>query len=232
MNSKNTYIALGALFAASMAATLLLPFGETIRVISAVPAMGSLFGALFQIARDRIAHERSLLMLESQNSFSIGTTSHMAGVAFDKYSAFCEEYVKEMYEALTTLTREGPRPSALTHGENLIKIRRRWAVWLTPAIDEDLWLFEKALRTIGVDAHILKMSAGSGAYIAEMYSTFARVIGLEKWEGEQLTDELTVTAVINRLRRVLGTEELSRLRAELVTRALQNIENSSKNDLR
>ena len=232
MNAKKTYIALGVVFAASVTTALLLPFGETVRAIAAVPAIGSLFGALFQIARDRIAHERSLLILESQNSFSIGATSHMAGIAFDKYSEFCEEYVREMYEALTTLTREGPRKSALTHGDNLIKIRRKWAVWLTPAMDEALWHFEKALRTIGVDAHILETAPGSGEYIAEMYSTFARVIGLEKWEGEQLTDELTVTAVINQLRRILGTEELSRLRAELVTRALQNIGNSAKSDPR
>jgi hypothetical protein len=60
-----------------------------------------------------------------------------------------------------------------------------------------------------------------------MYSTFAKVIGLEQWRGEPLTDELTVTAVINQLRRVLGTEELSRLRNELVTRALRNVGNSA-----
>ena len=113
MNNRNTYVALGAVFVASMAAAFFLPFGETIRAFAAVPAIGSLFGALFQIARDRIAHERSLLILESQNSFSIGANSHMAGVAFDKYSSFCEEYVAEMFNALTTLTREGPRRTAL-----------------------------------------------------------------------------------------------------------------------
>jgi hypothetical protein len=74
---------------------------------------------------------------------------------------------------------------------------------------------------------MLEQAPGSTAGFGEMYSTFAKIIGLEKWEGESLTDELTVAAVINQLRRVLGTEELSRLRSELVTRALRNIENSA-----
>jgi hypothetical protein len=135
---------------------------------------------------------------------------------------FCEEYVAEMFEALVTLTREGPRKSALPHGDNLIKIRRKWAIWLTPAIDDALWPFEKALRTIGANAWIHEQAPG-GANNQEMFSTFAKVIGLENWQGEPLTDELTVPAAINQLRRILGTEELNHLRSELVTRALQNI---------
>lgn len=226
MDKKNTYVALGVVFAASMAAAFLLPLGQGVRALAAIPAIGSLFGALLQIGRDRIAHERSLLILESQNSFSIGATSHMAGVAFDKYSSFCEEYVAEMFNALTTLTREGPRRTALDHANNLLMIERRWAVWLTPAIEKELEPFERALRTIGADAFTLEHAPGEGKYIKEMYSTFAKVVGLQEWDNEPLTGELTVAAVIDRLRRVLGTEELSRLRSELVARALQNIANS------
>jgi len=229
MNGKDTYITLGIVFVASMAAALLLPFGESIRALAAVPAIGSLFGALFQLARDRIAHERSLLVLESQNTFSIGATSHMAGVAFDKYSAFCEEYVAEMFNALTTLGREGPRKTALQHADALLGIRRKWAIWLTPAVDKELEPFEKALRTIGASAWVQEQAPGEGD-IKEMFSTFAKVIGLDRWHNEPLTDELTVTAAINRLRRVLGTEELNRLRSDLVRRALQNLGNSVQNN--
>ncbi|HUU12828.1 MAG TPA: hypothetical protein VM182_03850, partial [Terriglobia bacterium] len=108
MNTKTTYIALAVVFVASAAAAILLPVGDAVRTLTAVPAIGSLFGALLQIFRDRVAYERSLLLLEAQNSFSIGTTSHMANVAFDKHVLFCEEYVTEMFKALTTLFREGP----------------------------------------------------------------------------------------------------------------------------
>jgi len=222
MNSRNTYIALGIIIVASVAAASFLRFSTVIQDLAAIPAIVALFAALLQIGRDRIAHERSLFMLESQNSFSIGATSHMAGVAFDKYSAFCEEYVKEMFNALATLGREGPRKTALEHAETLRSIRSKWAVWLTPEIDKRLEPLEKALRTIGSNAWLHEQAQGE-ADNREMFSTFAKVIGLENWQGERLTDELTVPAAINQLRRILGTEELNHLRSELVTRALRNI---------
>lgn len=226
MDKKNFYIALGVVFVASMAASFFLPFSETVRVVAAIPGIGSLFGALLQIARDRIAHERSIRILELQNMFSMGATSHMAEIAFDKYSEFCEEYVTEMYKALTTLTREGPHQSALDHANNLVMIQRKWAVWLTPAIEKQLYPFELALRKIGVNAHILADVPGEGRYINEMYKLFSEILGFDTWQGEALTGDLTVTAVIGRLRAVLGTEELSRLREDIVTRALRNLEHA------
>lgn len=114
MSRRIFYTALGVVFVAAV----FLP-SPAVRRWAESTAVVSVLGFLFQVARDSIAHERSLRILESQNAFSIGATSHMAGVAFDKYSEFCEEYVKEMYEALTTLTREGPRQSALAHGDIL-----------------------------------------------------------------------------------------------------------------
>jgi hypothetical protein len=82
--------------------------------------------------------------------------------------------------------------------------------------------FEKALRTIGAHAWVNEQAPGEGD-IREMFATFAKVIGLPEWDKEPPTGELTVTAAIDKLRRVLGTEELSRLRGELVARALRNI---------
>jgi hypothetical protein len=219
------YIGLGIVFLASVAAASLLPVVETVRALTAVPAIGSLFAALFQIARDRIAHERSLFILESQNAFSMGATSHMACVAFDRYSSFCEEYVAEVISTLTKLFREGPNRIILQNADNLRTIRNKWAVWLTPNVDEKLASFEKELGTIGMNALINERAPNRGD--DQMFLAFAKVIGLKEWQGEPLTNENTGNAVINHLRHVLGTEELSRLRSELVTRALRNIGNST-----
>jgi hypothetical protein len=38
--------------------------------------------------REDIAHERSILLAERQNAFSMGANSHMATVVFDKYIKF------------------------------------------------------------------------------------------------------------------------------------------------
>ncbi len=225
MSRKILYLALGVVFVASALGAFFLPT-QSGRKWATDTAVVSALGAIFQVARDSVAHERSLRILESQNAFSIGATSHMASVAFDKYSTFCEEYVAEMFSALVTLGREGPTRNVLQHADNLLTIRRKWAVWLTPRVDEGLAPFEKELRKIGANAWIHHQAPGE-ADNREMFSAFAKVIGLENWQGEPLTDELTVAAAIRKLRSILGTEELSRLRAELVNRALRNIRNSA-----
>jgi hypothetical protein len=225
MAKRIFYATLGVVFVASSMGALFLP-DQVVRRIAASTALVSVTGAIFQVVRDSVAHERSLSILESQNAFSMGATSHMANVAFDNYSSFCEEYVAEMFLTLATLMREGPRKSAFEHGRNLSNIRNKWAVWLTPEIDGRLAPIEKELRTIGSEAWIHEQAPGHGSSEA-MFTAFAKVIGLENWQGKPLRDEFTVTAVINQLRRILGTEELSRLRSELVTRALRNIADRS-----
>jgi len=119
MKAKNTYVALGVVFFVSVTA-IVLPVGATIRVVAAIPAAGSLCAALLQVFRDMIAHERALWIIEAQRSFSIGATSHLAEVAFDKYALFCEEYIAEMFRTLATLTRDGPRQ------QRCRTLRRSW----------------------------------------------------------------------------------------------------------
>jgi hypothetical protein len=63
--------------------------------------------------------------------------------------------------------------------------------------------------------------------LKEMYLLFAEVIGFEKWDDKPVTGDLTVTAVIKKLREVLGTDELNLLRSELVWRALREIQDLS-----
>lgn len=222
MNTKTTYKALAIVFVASLTSAIFLPVGDTVRALSGLPAVVALFGALFQILRDRIAHERSLLVLEAQNSFSIGATSHMAIVAFDKHVMFCEEYVAEMFETLTTLFQEGPTEKALAHASKLYEIRKKCAVWLTPKVQTELEPFEKALREIGAHAHVAEVT-GEQASIEKMFSVFAQVMGFENWEGVPLTKDLAVTTVIGKLRQVLGIEELTDLRSALVSRALDHL---------
>jgi len=87
MNSKLMYVALATVFVLSVAAYLIFP-GGTMRDLAAIPAIGALFSALFQILRDRLAHERALTVLGLQNSFAIGAMPHLANVAFDKHVLF------------------------------------------------------------------------------------------------------------------------------------------------
>jgi hypothetical protein len=42
------------------------------------------------------------------------------------------------------------------------------------------------------------------------------------WQGEKLTEELAIAMVIRRLRGILGTEELTAMRATIVSQALSS----------
>ena len=114
------------------------------------------------LARDLKAFELNLQKAhaverdEAKNRFTVGATSHMADVAFDKHVEFCEDYVAEMQRALTTLFRRGPHQEALIHADSLSIIRERWTVWLTPEIETELGKFEGALRTIGSHTWLVK----------------------------------------------------------------------------
>jgi hypothetical protein len=230
MNSRKLYIALAVVFVTSLAVGVLGPFSNVVRELSAIPAVVSLFVALLQIMRDRIAYERSRLVLESQNSFAIGATSHMANVAFDKHVSFCEEYVAEMFKALSTLFREGPTRGALHHALILDGIREKWAVWLTPSLEVELERFEAAIRRIGAHAGLVEDAPGEpnrAVSIQTMYGLFAEVIGLKEWEGAPPSQDLAVKTVIGKLRKVLGTEELTALRNNFVSRALEQHEGIS-----
>jgi hypothetical protein len=71
-------------------AAWLLPTTDLIRNVIALPGVGALFIALFQLLRDEAAHVRALEIHDKQQSFNLGVTSHMANVALDKHVEFSE----------------------------------------------------------------------------------------------------------------------------------------------
>ncbi len=159
----------------------------------------------------------------------------MANVAFDKHVLFSEEYVEEVHKVLRTLFREGPTPQVLEHTRRLYELQQKYAVWLTPKIEADLELFESALRHLGADAQYLKSVSGTkdtSQRTAAMYKTFANVIGSKfmgasKWDGEELSEDLAISMVIQRLRAILGTEELTEMRGAIVSKALSELRKGS-----
>ena len=232
MNRK-FYLALLAVFIGSLLVHwTFLSFGhvgDIVRQLAGVPAIGALILALYQIARDRIAHDRSLTVLGLQNSFSIGATSHMAIVAFDKHVAFSEQYVSSMFEILTVLFAKGTCQEALEGASTLLGIRKRLSLWITPQVEADLEPLEATLRNIGATAHVVETypgGPGHAEFVREMYSKFAEVMGSKfmgskEWEGKEITETVALYTIIGKLRKVLGVEELTDLRAKLVNQALQ-----------
>lgn len=229
MNRK-VYLALALLFVASLILRFLPPVGEPgriVRELSGVPAIVALFGALFQLTRDSIAYERSIMAQQLQNSFSLGATSHMAIVAFDKHVAFSEEYVSPMFDILTKLFRKGPCDDALEGASTLPAVRKKYSLWITTEVETDLERFEAVLRKMGAAAHVVETAPGTQDHaklVSLMYSTFAevmgsKVMGSKEWQGGQISEEVALYTIIHKLRKVLGVEELTNLRSALVSEA-------------
>lgn len=189
--------------------------------LAVIPIVGALVGVIIQILRDQATFERSQLLADAQNSFFMGATSHMANVAFDKHVTFCEEYVIEVREAIGTLFREGATPNALNHAFNLAGIQQKYKVWLTPLIEAELEKFEAALRLIGANSQLVRDASreASQTDIQEMYRTLAEVMGVAEWRGEQLTKDRAQSMLITRLRSILGIEELTSMRMNIVHRS-------------
>jgi hypothetical protein len=227
---RKVYLALGLLFVASLILRFLSPVGgpgRVVRELSGVPALGALFGTLVQLIRDTIAHERSLMTQQLQNSFSIGATSHMAIVAFDKHVAFSEDYVSAMFDVLQTLFREGPCQKALDGASTLLAIRKKYSLWITAEVETQLEGFESALRKMGAAAYVVETAPGTSEHanlVSQMYSAFAevmgsKVMGSKESQREQITEEVALYTVIHKLQKVLGVEELTNLRSALVSEA-------------
>jgi len=158
------------------------------------PASVGLSKFLSDRSIERQKSQQSRELLETQNAFSVGATSHMATVAFDKHIGFCEEYVKEMSEALNALVNDGRTEEPLD-ARRFSRVRQKWALWLTHEMENELDQFEHKITMIGGVAQVFEAT------------------------GAPASNESSVKKVIAYLREVLRTEELTALRNELVIRS-------------
>lgn len=216
-----------------VAVLIALYFGNShpwILFVLSLPISGSLLALIGKLFLDDLAHQRAIYLQDQKNHFVLGATSHMAIVTFDKHVEFCEQYIHEAYLGLKTLFEKGPNEDALNHSGNLGVIRQNFAIWLTDKYEKQLTSFEDAFRQVGAAAMTLRtaqdMQARPGSLppniIDNMYRDFARIMGWRDWRGEELTDEAAVSSLVRELRRLLGTEELSTMRAELVGKAVRD----------
>jgi hypothetical protein len=131
-----------------------------------------------------------------KNVFSIGSTSHMATVAFDKHIGFCEAYVTEASNLIFKLIQDRLPDDPLPDTRELSRIRREWAIWLTADTEAHLDRFEHDLPRLGGEAQVYE-SAGAPSR----------------------SNEESINRLIEYLRDLLGTKELTALRNELMVRS-------------
>lgn len=237
-NIMRLYVPLALVFVLSVLGAWLLPIDEIFKGIFATPALLAMIGALYQLTRDHAAHESKLDLQRKQQIFNLGATSHMANVTFDKHVSFCERYMTEVDKTVATLYREGTTKEALVHANTLYGIRREFAAWITDDIGLKLSPFEEALRKIGAWQGFIETTNGHAAYadqrmerIQFVHETLLKVLSLTPSEigGNEppgVDEHISEEAVKKKVREILDTESLMKLRKGLIKEACSYIDNA------
>lgn len=228
MKNWPIYLSLIVVFVASISAASLAPVTEFISGMIVLPGVGALIGALFQIARDSAVFEKQKHLQTDQQVFSLGASSHMSTVAFDRHVAFCEAYLSEVHETIGVLFREGPTEKAMECAHKLFALKREYAAWVPKSVALKLEPFENAINEIGVKTHLVNALRGTkddarSEAIDESYNVFANVMGMKKLK-EDAPDhkkELAVENVKESVREILGINELFEIRSFIIKRSAE-----------
>ena len=219
------YIILAIVFALSLGTELVLPTVDILRWASSAPALVALIGVVLQVFRDQAQHEKALLIQRDQQHFVLGVTSHMANVAFDRHVDFCEKYITQMQETLSTLFREGPTRKCLELSSQLANTRLSFRTWLTSDIQNKILPLEEALTKIAgmhIELEGLPVGDNRSQVVEAMYNTFSDVLGLSRQEGRGENDEAIVAGrIMDHLQDILGVKQLVHLRIALVDEAVK-----------
>ncbi len=211
-----------------------------VRSSAGVALFVALAGFVVQFVRDDAAHkreiekadrtnERLLINKDLENKFTLGISSHMAKIAFDKHVLFCEEYAAAADKALNDIFKSGPAPDALVGAGNLLAVRRKHAVWITEEVDAKLNKFEQLFVEMGASAGYVDATRGAPSsesrqdHINRMYKHFSTLTGAGEWQGEKLDQGSAVISTIHWLRKILGTEELNAMRQSFVGIAVSEL---------
>lgn len=226
MRRLKVIVLLAAVLVVSFGATLYLPVDDVFKGVVSVPGVLALIGMLYQIARDESQYLKSQEQQNRQHFFNLGAMSHMANVAFDKHVEFCEKYMAEVHNTVSTLFRNGPTPEALGHAANFVDIRQEFAAWTTTEINENLLPFEQALRDLGATKGYIEDTRGDPASqenrsrsVGEVWDTFRRLLPIE---GDQPDEAVAIEEIKGRVREILDIEQLTALRKRLISAAAES----------
>jgi hypothetical protein len=194
---------------------------EVLRSLAALPFVGSLFAALFQIVRDHSTFVKETIKQRREHAFVVAATSHMSEVVFDKHVAFSEAYVDALLGVLGDLMAEGPSKKALEHVQPLHDVRRKYRLWISPPTATALDEFESKLIRMGASFHVWEATKryekGANQKLDLAYELFKEIIELredKKADNAEIEQKKFrgYALVIEHLQRTLGIEKLTLLR--------------------
>ena len=224
--SIRTYFGLIAVFIASFGCAYLLPINQIFKSIATTPAIAALVAVIYQILKDQAAFERQDYLQRQQQIFNLSTASHMANTVFDKHVEFCEKYMSEVHQMLTDLVRHGPSgPIVDGHLAKFTELRKQYAAWVPKDVALQLDPFEDAINEMSAFSGLGAGLRGEEATKA-MYSIFHTILGIEDREVTEQNRDITVEEVQERIRSILGINELTKMRKMVVSGAIKSLEDA------
>jgi hypothetical protein len=209
-------------FLGSVTVTLMTDSGEAIHTLSQYPAIGALLAILWKIVQDEIKDQREILKAEAITLNSLFAGSHYASRIYDKQIEFCEGYWSKALEIVKDLYREAETPKLVDKANQLYTYRMEQAIWLTEDMNLALEGFEKAVRGLGVDSHMLghlPVGTERSARVGRMTKNFQQLIDESRKTGET-SETVSYIAVLTRLQEILGISAAYSWRKEFLQRAV------------
>ncbi|ROS70932.1 hypothetical protein [Vibrio crassostreae] len=221
------YISLGAIAFISLCVTFAAPISEIFKGVTAIPAVGAMVAALYQLVRDNSAHERNKeLNLQKQN-LALASSSHMANAVFDKQAEFSDQYVKLVLKAFNELRTKTDYDEAHAFAADLTILRLEYMNWLTEEIDNNLEGFERQLRKLGANSQYIKMPKGEGTVqehrdnaareMLDIQSAFIYVL-----EKSTHGHDASLVTLSKKMRAILGVEELAHHKNKILKHSGKN----------
>jgi hypothetical protein len=216
-----TLVILLLVFLGSMAVTLATDPGKIVHTISQYPAVGALLAVLWKIVQDEIKDQRAMLKAEAMTLNSLFAGSHYASRTYDKQIEFCEGYWSKALEIVKDINREGETPRLIEKANQLYTYRMERAVWLTEDMNLDLEGFEKVVRSLGVDSHMLDplpVGEERSKRVEHMAAVFQQLMD-ETPNAEKQGKTISYIAALTKLQEILGISTAYSWRREFLQRA-------------
>lgn len=220
-----TYIFIFVIACLSFVCVIFLPIPEFGKNVMTSPLAVALIAALYKIIMDDARFQKERFLKQEDRIHALSISSHMAAVAFDKHAEFSEKYLEVMRQGLKDLWAKGPCKEAGDLARKLNDTRLDYAAWVTKDIRDSLFPFEHALTMIGVNNEFFRdMPVGKerSSMVQEVHSLFKQV--MEIGENSEESKEIGVSKIIEKIQDLLGINELTQLRRQVIKGALRSLE--------
>lgn len=215
------YILLIIVLVASIALTYATNQNDYLHSIAQYPAITALLGIMGMIILDEMKYQKEIRKAELTAITSMFAGTYYASQVYNRQINFCEEYWRRALSIVRELYTRAEFPELVESANSLYSFRIESAIWLTEEINEGLEGFEKALRYLGVHAHVYDQVVQGGKNLPGVTEgiedKFTRILAIGKHESkpdDQNPD--SYLTVLKELQKVLGISELYEYRKKVM----------------